>query len=139
MKLSTLNTQDFVHESEKKKEDRMTEVNHRRCHDLLYFPNCVAQNTRYVPEISEKPEDQLRLQLKKSQADFDEHTCCMFNSPSSHSCLYLLGRVSTSRMSSIVTCLGRTSNKEVKYIMMDFLSGSCTATSASKRYNMGEE
>lgn len=39
MKLSTLNTQDFVHESEKKKEDRMTEVNHREDAMIYYiFP-----------------------------------------------------------------------------------------------------
>lgn len=97
------------------------------------FP-IVLNKTEDISHITNKAEDHLKLQLKKIQPDLDnKHTCCMLNSPSSHSCLYLLGRVSTSRMSSMVTCLGRTSNKEVKYMIIDFLSGSCTATSASKK------
>lgn len=129
-----LNTHDFITVSEKKKEDRKAEGNDKSCYDFSHFPSCTAQDRRHVPATTDKHEDQLKLQLKKRKAGFDDkHTCCMLNSPSSHSCLYLLGRVSTSRMSSIVTCFGRTSNKEVKYIIMDFLSGSCTATSASKK------
>lgn len=54
-------------------------------------------------------------------------TCVLTGWPSST--LYFLGRVSTSRMSSMVTSLGSTANRDVTYMMMDFLSGSCTATS----------
>lgn len=87
---------------------------------------------------TDKPEDQLKLQLKTQPGFDNKHACFKLNSPSSHSCLNLLGRVSTSRMSSMVTCLGRTSNKDVKYMIIDFLSGSGTATSALKKKS-GEE
>lgn len=49
---------------------------------------------------------------------------------SSDSTLYLRGRVSTSLIASMLTSLGSTANSDVTYIMMDFLSGNCTATSA---------
>lgn len=82
---------------------------------------------------TDKPEDQLELHLKTQPGLNNKLTCFKPNSPSSHSCLNLLGRVSTSLMSSMVTSLGRTSNKDVKYMIIDFLSGSGTATSALKQ------
>lgn len=57
-------------------------------------------------------------------------TCALSPGPeSSGSALYLRGSVSTSLMASMVTSLGSTANSDVTYMMMDFLSGSCTATS----------
>lgn len=74
-------------------------------------------------------------ETKRAWQKFQEKwasTWILISSPS-HSFLYFLGSVSTSRMASIVTCWGSTSNRDVKYIIMDFLSGSCTATSKSRR------
>lgn len=48
---------------------------------------------------------------------------------SSDSTLYLRGRVSTSLIASMLTSFGSTANSDVTYMMMDFLSGNCTATS----------
>lgn len=50
----------------------------------------------------------------------------------SDSALHLRGRVSTSRIASMLTSLGSTANSDVTYMMMDFLSGNWTATSEGK-------
>lgn len=49
--------------------------------------------------------------------------------PESSDTLYLRGRVSTSLIASMLTSLGSTANSDVTYMMIDFLSGNCTATS----------
>lgn len=59
---------------------------------------------------------------------------------SSDSTLYLRGRVSTSLIASMLTSLGSTANSDVTYMMMDFLSGNCTATServGARRWRRG--
>lgn len=66
-------------------------------------------------------------------------TCMLSPGPElSASTLCLRGRVSTSLIASMLTSFGSTANSEVTYMMMDFLSGNCTATSEAKEASQQE-
>lgn len=64
-----------------------------------------------------------------------EYRCWVWKRTCSSLVTVARGRVSTSWMASMLTPWGSTWNREVTYIMMDFLSGWAIATSAKeKRY-----